>query len=173
MGEPSIGRPALAYVPVPPESPLPGRLHVLSMRRHAERTTVRERMLTARLTRTGSAIGFGSGSEHDNSWFYGYGVDLLFEPGVDTNLRSLISVKPYKMVCCSPRFSSSGRRPTVSSTWLSATGMTGKCSEWTCAAPGCVGVYGSPLPRMGMVTCRLSHNHRHKRAPRPEGDSNE
>ncbi len=95
--EPSVGRPALAFVPVSSESPLPGRLYLLSMRRNADgKTIVRDRMLTARRTPTGLAAEFGSGSDHDNSWFFGYGVDLLFEPGVDSNLRSLIAVKSYK-----------------------------------------------------------------------------
>ena len=30
-------------------------------------------------------------AQHDNVWFYGNGVDLLFEPGVDSNLRAAIS----------------------------------------------------------------------------------
>ena len=95
--EPTFGRPALAYAPVAPDSPLPGRLYLLWMRRSSDaNNVVRETMLTARMTRAGVVPEFGFHSDHDNTWFYGYGIDLLFEPGVDSNLRSLISVKPYK-----------------------------------------------------------------------------
>jgi hypothetical protein len=93
--EPSFGRPALAWAPVAPGSPMPGRIYLLWMNRSPEaKNTVRETMLTAVMDPP--AVRFGFRSDHDNSWFFGYGVDLLFEPGVDTNLRSLIAVKPYK-----------------------------------------------------------------------------
>lgn len=90
--EQSFGRPALAFQPVDPASALKGRLHILSLRRTDGTNfhVVRHHMLEA----------FGVGSQgvpkmksgdHDNSSFFGTGVDFLFEPGVDTNLRAIVA----------------------------------------------------------------------------------
>jgi hypothetical protein len=29
--------------------------------------------------------------DHDNTWYYGYGFDLLYEPGIDNNVRAAIA----------------------------------------------------------------------------------
>jgi hypothetical protein len=89
--EPSMGRPALAFEPVDPNSPLPGRLRILSMRRSDTGiNVVRMRSL--------QAIGLGAAAvpklvdeDFDNSWYYAKGVDLLYEPGIDSNLRAVVA----------------------------------------------------------------------------------
>ncbi len=93
--EPSVGKPALAWVPTPPGSALPGRLHLFSIRRASNgRSIIRDRMLIAKRDANGvPQLSMGLDSDHQNSWLYGYGVALLFEPGVDTNLRALFARK--------------------------------------------------------------------------------
>jgi hypothetical protein len=87
----SIGRPALAMEPVASGSPLPGRLRLMYIRPGADDKDIIYMM-------TLEAIGLGASARlkmtdeiHDNVWYYGNGVDLLFEPGVDTNLRAAVA----------------------------------------------------------------------------------
>jgi hypothetical protein len=137
MGEEgSTGRPALAFKPIAAaDSPLPGRLFMLSMRRSPSgNNIVRQRTLVVRqqppvvtglgagtaptgagpgLVAAPTGTGFGlvatptmADEDHDNEWFYGKGVDLLFEDGVDSNLRGAIATallsegvpQPHKVV---------------------------------------------------------------------------
>lgn len=86
-----FGRPALSFEPVAAGSPLPGRMRVLFPQRGEDgRKPIRELTL--------QAIGLGPGAAarlvgrfHDNSDFLGHGVDVLFEPGVDSNVRVVVA----------------------------------------------------------------------------------
>lgn len=92
--EESVSKPGMAWVPMPAGSELPGRLHLFSIRlRTDDRSIVRERMLIAKRVGTGVQLSMGLAGDHQNSWLYGYGLDLLFEAGVDTNLRLLLARK--------------------------------------------------------------------------------
>jgi hypothetical protein len=93
--ETSVGKPALAWTPMPPDSPLPGRLHLFYLGRcEVRRDVVRSRILTGiRNAAGGVDMRMGFPTDHQNSWYEGYGIDLLFEEGIDSNLRALISRK--------------------------------------------------------------------------------
>ena len=61
--------------------------------------------------RTLQAIGLGAGSvlrlvdeDHDNVWFYGNGVDALFEPQVDSNVRVAVATALLKEGSPQPHF---------------------------------------------------------------------
>ncbi len=94
----TIGRPALAIEPVAAGSPLPGRLRILYIRRPADadgRDIVRLKTL--------EAIGLGAAARpeltdeiFDNVWYYGKGLDLLYERGVDSNLRAAVATAQIK-----------------------------------------------------------------------------
>jgi hypothetical protein len=89
--EPTIGRPAMSWEPVGPGSPLPGRLRIVYLHRGGDGLRiVRQRTL--------QAIGLGAGAQlklvdedHDNVWYYGNGVDALFEPEFDSNTRVAVA----------------------------------------------------------------------------------
>lgn len=90
---PSIGKPALAMEDVAAGAPIPGRLRLMYLQRRPNNNHI------VRI-KTLEAIGLGSGAArrltdemHDNVWYYGRGVDLLFERGTDTNLRAAVSTK--------------------------------------------------------------------------------
>ncbi len=88
---PVFGRPALAFEPVDPASILPGKIHILYAQLTGDPMTV---VMQADLVANGLGAGVFAGfktTQHDNVWFYGNGVDLMFEPGVDSNLRAAIS----------------------------------------------------------------------------------
>ncbi|KAB2910133.1 MAG: hypothetical protein F9K40_03345 [Kofleriaceae bacterium] len=91
------GKPALAWVPMPAGGPLPGRLYLFSLRSPEgapQDTVVEDRMLVANHVWGGNhLIGLSDAGEHQSSSLRGYGLDLLFEPGVDTNLRLLLARK--------------------------------------------------------------------------------
>jgi hypothetical protein len=88
------GKAALAWRPLPTGGPLPGRLHMFWLSRNADgESVVRERMLIARIVDGVLDTEMGLSSYHQNEWFYGFGIDLLFETGVDTNLRALVARK--------------------------------------------------------------------------------
>jgi hypothetical protein len=87
-----LGRPALAFEPVDPASVLPGKVRMLYVRDSgAPRTVVMQAELAARGVGPNAQPVFLT-AQHDNEWFYGNGVDLLFEPGVDANLRAAVSI---------------------------------------------------------------------------------
>lgn len=86
-----FGRPALAAEPVAAGSPLPARIRMLFVRFSGPTANV-----VMQSTLVANGIGAVPGmrfvtSQHDNVWLYGNGVDLLFQPGLDTNLRAAVS----------------------------------------------------------------------------------
>lgn len=90
-GNPVFGRPALAAQPVAAGSPLPARIDMLYVKRSGAQANV---VMQANLIAGGvgpSAQAKFVTAQHDNVWFYGNGVDLLFEAGVDSNLRAAVS----------------------------------------------------------------------------------
>lgn len=90
-GDPVFGRPALAAKPVAPGSPLPGRIEILYVKRSgAASNVVMQANLVASSVGPGAQPRFVT-AQHDNVWFFGNGVDLLFDPGVDSNLRAAVS----------------------------------------------------------------------------------
>ena len=89
--EPTLSRPAMAFEPVDPASPLPGRLRVLYVQRDAAlKKSIREATLQASGEGPLKTVRLVARS-HDNADFVGNGVDLLFEPGVDTNVRAVVA----------------------------------------------------------------------------------
>jgi hypothetical protein len=77
---------------VDPASVLPGKVRMLYVRDSgAPRTVVMQAELAARGVGPNAQPVFLT-AQHDNEWFYGNGVDLLFEPGVDANLRAAVSI---------------------------------------------------------------------------------
>ncbi|CAA9295464.1 MAG: hypothetical protein AVDCRST_MAG93-4221 [uncultured Chloroflexia bacterium] len=98
------GRAAMAWVPSQNVDPYPGRFYLMYVKHdstpnRAYRDLEREvRMLQSytRVTGTpGSLIRkevVGLSSPFDNVWFYAFGIDLLYEQGVDTNLRMVDSI---------------------------------------------------------------------------------
>lgn len=87
----SIGRPALAMEPVASGSPLPGRLRLMYISPGAEGKNI-IRIMTLEAIGLGPSAGLQMTDEiHDNVWYYGNGVDLLFESGVDSNLRAAVA----------------------------------------------------------------------------------
>jgi hypothetical protein len=42
--------------------------------------------------------------DHDNFWYYGNGVDALFEPGVDSNVRLAVATALLKEGLSQPHF---------------------------------------------------------------------
>jgi hypothetical protein len=88
------GKPAMAWESVSESSALPGRLRLFWLTRNADgETVVRERQLIAKNVNGALEIRMGRPSDHQNEWFYAYGVDLLYEEGVDSNLRALVARK--------------------------------------------------------------------------------
>lgn len=93
--KPVLGRPAMAFVPVAAESPLPGRLHVLIVQRCTQ-PNCPDNNVAADGFLAANGVGQGAAmeiliSEHDNTWLYAAGVDLLYEHGVDANVRAAIA----------------------------------------------------------------------------------
>lgn len=87
----SIGRPALAMEPVGSGSPMPGRLRLMYISPGAESKDI-VRIMTLEAIGLGASANLKMTDEiHDNVWYYANGVDLLFEPGVDTNLRAAVA----------------------------------------------------------------------------------
>ena len=85
------GRPALAAEPVAAQSLLPAKITMLSIQAGGDNPNV---VMQTTLVTWG--IGPAAGVKlmnvpHDNVWLFANGVDLLFEPGIDTNLRAAIS----------------------------------------------------------------------------------
>lgn len=101
--EGTVGRPALAMEPVIAEAAIPGRLRVLYLRASPTGNRIVK-------MRTLDAKGIGSAArpemvaeDHDNSWYYGNGVDLWFEPGTDSNLRAAVATAMLKEGVPQPR----------------------------------------------------------------------
>ena len=89
--QPTIGRPALAFEAVQAGAAIPGRLRLLYLVGNPDgKTIVRMKSLVA--TGLGPPAGLSMVAEDfDNVWFYGKGIDLLFEAGVDTSLRAAVA----------------------------------------------------------------------------------
>jgi hypothetical protein len=90
-GTKSTGRPAIAVEPVVAGAPLPSRVRIayLSKPNSDGQSVVRLLTLAAK-TISPSEIGFRDGL-FDNPWYYARGVDLLFEPGIDDQLRAAVA----------------------------------------------------------------------------------
>lgn len=89
---PVKGRPAMALVPYDRDSSRIDRLYLAYV--HGTTDEVRWMQTYRRWTTGGegsSEARIGLDSPFDNSWYRGYGVDLLFERGIDTNLRSVVA----------------------------------------------------------------------------------
>lgn len=82
-------RPAMAWVPPGPTSAI-GRLHVLYADR--EENAAKAMMSYVDVTPTGKNQRVGLDTYFDNVWRHIGGGDLLFESGVDTNLRAVMGV---------------------------------------------------------------------------------
>ena len=88
----SIGRPAISMDPVGAGSPMPGRIRILYLQRGStDNHLVQEAILRANGIGPNATIAFAT-ENFDNDWYYGKGVDLLFDPNVDTNVRAAVDV---------------------------------------------------------------------------------
>ena len=103
--EPTIGRPTMTWEPVGAGSPMPGRLRIFYLHRPSVGgdRIVRQRTL--------QAIGLGPNTvlrlvdeDHDNFWYYGNGVDALFEPDVDSNVRLAVATALLNEGLSQPHF---------------------------------------------------------------------
>ncbi len=88
FGTRSTGRPAIAMQPAASGATIPGRMWIayLDKRDADQNSGIRILTLAARSLQKSDGVQFRNGW-FDNSWFYGNGVDLLFEPGKDDQLR--------------------------------------------------------------------------------------
>lgn len=100
---PIQGRPALAWTSQRAEPDYPGRLYLMFIDHDAlpdfreKRRTVRMMTSYVKVSTDGTGqltrdLRVGLFSPFDNVWNYGFGIDLLFEPGIDTNLQAIQSV---------------------------------------------------------------------------------
>lgn len=100
---PIQGRPALAWTSERTEIDYPGRLYLMFIDRDAVRDFSEKqrtvRMMTSYVKVSTDQAGqlsrdlrVGLYGPFDNVWNYGFGIDLLFEPGIDTNLQAIQSV---------------------------------------------------------------------------------
>lgn len=95
---PTIGKPALAFERSPSAAPVAGRVHAAYLARNDNgRYTARLRTLAVfgGLDPAQQNLEFMD-SDLTNTWLYGLGVDLLFESGVDSNLRYALASALYK-----------------------------------------------------------------------------
>jgi hypothetical protein len=105
LDEPTIGRPTMTWEPVGLGSPMPGRLRIFYLQRPS---TGGDRMVRQR---TLQAVGLGpqaelslEGEDHDNVWYFGNGVDALFEAGVDSNVRLAVATAMLKEGLSEPHY---------------------------------------------------------------------
>lgn len=100
---PIQGRPALAWTSQRAEPDFPGRLYLMFVDRDAQRDfrdkrrTVRMMTSYVKVSTNGTGqltrdLKVGLFGPFDNVWNYGFGIDLLFEPGIDTNLQAIQSL---------------------------------------------------------------------------------
>jgi len=80
----SAGRPSLAWVPSSPAAVWPGRLYLL----YRTPSDVVRWMMSYKAG-PGASETIGLDSYYDNAWFKAFGLDTIYEPGVDRNLRVL------------------------------------------------------------------------------------
>jgi len=92
---PEEGRAALAWVPYNDEAPQRGRLYLAYVAHDADpRTLYPERvvsMMMSYVRASDRAQMVGLEADMDNSWYFAFGIDLFYEPGVDSNLRAVES----------------------------------------------------------------------------------
>jgi hypothetical protein len=86
----TLGRPAMAWRPLPPGAALPGRLYVYWTPRNADGTPS---ALREAWTVRGSDghVDMSFAMKHSNEWFSAHGVAALFEPGTDDNIRLAVA----------------------------------------------------------------------------------
>ncbi len=101
---PAEGRPALAWQWTGGEFNRTGKLYLMYIRHDASADSYRGmrrqvRMLTSYVDVDTAADGsltkttkVGLEGPFDNVWLYAFGIDLLFEEGVDSNLRAVLSI---------------------------------------------------------------------------------
>jgi Right handed beta helix region len=99
------GRPAMAWVPAGPQAPYPGRFYLMAIRHEApDARSVDVAISYTKVSETSPGITkeekVGLNSLFDNTAYLAFGIDLLYEQGVDANLRSVTTVaipKPKKL----------------------------------------------------------------------------
>jgi hypothetical protein len=104
LAGPVEGRPALEWTSENVDIDYPGKVYLLYVRHDGRDVSFRERepvvrMMTSYvkvekqddgvLTKT---LKVGLNGPFDNIWYYAFGIDLFFEAGVDSNLRSVSSM---------------------------------------------------------------------------------
>ncbi|HEY5946432.1 MAG TPA: hypothetical protein VIV40_13105, partial [Kofleriaceae bacterium] len=82
-----MGRPAIAWVPDSKDQTLGGRIEIVYTPVCSDINKCALRQLIS-ISGLSGGPQMGRYSFYDNVWAYGYGVDLMFEPGVDNNLRA-------------------------------------------------------------------------------------
>lgn len=104
---PIQGRPALAWVSEETNLDFPGRFYLMFLDRDNTRPfrkkeqTVRMMMSYVKVDKNvlgelTKNLRVGLYAPFDNAWNYAFGIDLFFEAGIDTNLRSLQSISINK-----------------------------------------------------------------------------
>jgi hypothetical protein len=93
---PVEGRPAMQWVPFQAGAEAPGQLYIVYPLHDTEQPNERELRMAMSYT-TINADGtkdqyVGLNSPFDNVWLYGMGIDLLYDRGVDSNLRAAFTV---------------------------------------------------------------------------------
>jgi Metallo-peptidase family M12B Reprolysin-like len=90
------GRPAMAWVPAGTQVPYPGRFYLMAIAHNAstpEARVVRRAISYTKVSATPGGLTkeqkVGLNSPFDNSGFYAFGIDLLYDWKIDTNLRSV------------------------------------------------------------------------------------
>lgn len=95
-----IGRPTMAWRPMGEDGGLPGRLHLAWLRRDGddeEKTAIQHRILVQNPpSGTSPLFEMAVDGHFDNQWAFGYGIDFLFEDGIDTNLRAIEAPKRFE-----------------------------------------------------------------------------
>lgn len=95
---PVFGRPSMAWVPYQSAAESPGRLYLLYPSFNPSDPQNRPVRMMISYVKTSNVGGtmqqtekIGLNAYFDNVWAYAYGIDLLYEPGVDSNLRAALS----------------------------------------------------------------------------------
>jgi len=84
----TVGKPAMAYRPLGLGGVIPGRLHLMWIRR--PRPNVSRAVMET--VKSQPVVKMGLIGAHQNTWYVGRGVELLFDPAVDANLRAIVSI---------------------------------------------------------------------------------
>lgn len=91
----------MAWVPSQANAGFPGRFYLMFINHDVSSSEDKNRMVKmmmsyVKVTKTGAGEiqkveKVGLLSPFDNTWLYGFGIDLLFEPGIDSNLRAVFA----------------------------------------------------------------------------------